>query len=287
MLVNSVLNGHRVLAKLIECPQTVLYRGVNEQNLHEVVIKMLLPHLDSRRYLVRELRREARYESEFSHPNIIKGRGFFSKPVRHHYIMDFFPSKSMRFRMMDEGDHIVRQYRKKIMIEIGEALAYVHEMGVVHRDIKPENILVNSAGDSKLIDFALASGYDLLSRMFVRRRVQGTHSYMSPEQIMNKSVDNRADIYSFGATIFEMVVGHPPFTGLSEAEILRRHLSEPARPIKQFRPAATATFDALVTRMLAKAPPDRPQTITEVVDTLKGVDLFLDEQDVYQAAGGN
>jgi eukaryotic-like serine/threonine-protein kinase len=287
MLVNSVLNGYRVLAKMIECPQTILYRGVNEQNLHEVVIKMLLPHLDSKRYLVRELRREAHYESEFSHPNIIKGRGFFRKPVRHHYIMDYFPSKSMRFRMMDEGDHIVRQYRKKIMIEAGEALAYVHEMGVVHRDIKPENILVNSAGDSKLIDFALASGYDFLSRMFVRRRIQGTHSYMSPEQIRNKSVDNRADIYSFGATIFEMVVGHPPFTGSSEAEILRKHLSEPARPIKQFKPGATATFDALVTRMLEKEPGNRPQSMTEIVDTLKGVDLFLDEQDVYQAAGGN
>ena len=129
MLVNSVLNGYRILTKLIECPQTVLYQGVNENNLHEVVIKMLLPPFASKRDLVRQLRREAATKGKFSHPSIIKGRGFFCKPVRHHFVMDYFPSKSMRFRMMDENDQIVRTYRKKIMIEAGEALGVRAQAG--------------------------------------------------------------------------------------------------------------------------------------------------------------
>ena len=88
---------------------------------------------------------------------------------------------------------------------------------------------------------------------------------MSPEQIRGKSVDNRADIYSFGATIFEMVVGHPPFTGSTESEILRRHLVEPARSLKQFKPNVTPPFDDLVRRMLQKSPADRPRSMDEVV----------------------
>jgi len=274
MLVNSVLNGYRVLAKVIECPRTVIYRGVNEQNLHEVAIKMLLPQYARERGLIRELRREAYYEGKLSHPNIIKGRGFFRQPVRHHFIMDYFPSKSMRFRMMDENDQVISTYLKRIMLEVAEALAYVHGEGLVHRDVKPENILVNSAGDSKLIDFALASRYDFLSKAFIRRGVQGTHSYMSPEQIRGRALDYRADIYSYGATVFEMVVRHPPFTGSSEAQILRRHLNEPARAIKVFREDVNPDFDNLVQRMLSKSPADRPKSMHQVVEALKEMDLF-------------
>jgi len=192
----------------------------------------------------------------------------------------------MRFRMMDENDQVVRTYLKKIMIEVADAIGYVHGMGIVHRDVKPENILLNSAGDPKLIDFALASRYDFVSKMFVRRRVQGTGSYMSPEQILNKTVDNRADIYSYGATLFEMVVGHPPFTGLSEPEILRRHLYDRLRPIKQFRENVTPAFDSLVQRMLAKSRSDRPKDMKEIADTLREISIFVDEPDTLAGAAG-
>ncbi len=279
MLVGSVLNGYRVMEKITELQETVLYKGVHEYNLHEVAIKMLLPHVARKRELIRQLKREAYYQGRLNHPGIVKGRGFFRKPVRHHFIMDYFPSKSMRARLKDEADQTVSRYLKHIMLQVGEALAHVHSHKVVHRDIKPENVVINSAGDAKLIDFALASRYDIVSRLFVRRRVQGTRSYMAPEQIRAKTVDNRADIYSYGAMVFEMVAGHPPFTGASEAEILRRHLSEPVRPIRQFKPNVTTTFNSLVARMLAKRAVDRPSDMSAVIEILKSGPLFYDEDD--------
>jgi serine/threonine-protein kinase len=279
MLVGSVLNGYRVIEKLVEMPETILYKGVHEQNLHEVAIKMLLPYVARRHELIRQLKREAYYQGRLTHTNIVKGRGFFRKPFRHHFIMDYFQARSMRSRLQDEQDTIVRKYLKKIMIDVGDALAYVHSQGVVHRDVKPENIIINSAGDAKLIDFALASRYDILSRTFVRRKVQGTRSYMAPEQILGKAVDNRADVYSYGATVFEMVAGHPPFTGATEAQILRRHLTEEARPIKRFKNNVTTTFNALVSHMLEKSPRKRPSSMSEVVEVLESHALFFDEPD--------
>jgi serine/threonine protein kinase len=279
MLVGSVLNGHRITEKMAELPETILYKGVHEQNLHEVAIKMLQPHVARKGFLVRQLKREAYYQGRLSHPNIIKGRGFFRKPVRHHFIMDYFPSSSMRQRIKDDDDVVLRKHLKWVMIQVAEGLACAHDYGIVHRDVKPENVIINSAGITKVIDFALASRYDFISRLFVRRRVQGTRSYMAPEQIRGKSLDNRADIYSYGAMVFEMVAGHPPFTGASEAEILRRHLTEDARALTRFKPNVTAAFNALVARMLAKNPGNRPSRMSEVIDVLKSNRLFTDEPD--------
>ena len=130
----------------------------------------------------------------------------------------------------------------------------------MHRDIKPDNFLVNDEGDVKLIDFALAQRIRTgLSKLFGgRTKVQGTRSYMAPEQIRGKALDARADIYSFGCMLYELVSGRLPFTGVSPEDLLRKHLHAPVPVLAGANKNITPDFSDLVGMMMAKDADQRP-----------------------------
>src|SRR4029078_11422280 len=118
----------------------------------------------------------------------------------------------------------------KIIEQSAEALFYFNNEGWVHRDVKPDNFLVSDECFVKLIDFAISTRQKSgLSAMFSfgKKAVQGTRSYMSPEQIRNQNLDPRADVYSFGCVVFELISGQPPFTGTNADELLSKHLTAP------------------------------------------------------------
>src|SRR5436853_2438779 len=128
--------------------------------------------------------------------------------------MEFFPAGSLSLRIKRKDDQFLRDKAQEILKQTATALAFMNAKGWVHRDVKPDNILVNSAGEVRIIDFALAQRIEKPS--FLRRllrmkpSVAGTRSYMSPEQIRGQPLDGRADIYSFGATAYEIVGSRPP-----------------------------------------------------------------------------
>ena len=151
------------------------------------------------------------------------------------------------------------------------------QQGYVHRDIKPENFLVAANGDVKLIDLGLATKIrpNWLARLLTRRsKVQGTRSYMSPEQIRGAALDQRADVYSFGCTIHELVSGKPPFTGASSDELLTKHLKTPPPSLDVVNPNITPEFAQLVRRTLAKDPAGRPNTIGEFLEEFRQCRVF-------------
>src|SRR5262249_935780 len=158
------------------------------------------------------------------------------------------------------------------------ALAFMNAQGWVHRDIKPDNILVNSAGEVRLIDFALAQRIrkrGLLRRLFGRKgKSQGTRSYMSPEQIRGLPLDGRADIYSFGATAYEMVTKPPPFRGARAQDLLYKHIAEKPVTPRQHNPDVTEEFAQFILQLLAKKKEDRPRDFHEVLMAMRGMKLF-------------
>jgi serine/threonine protein kinase len=166
----------------------------------------------------------------------------------------------------------------KVITHASEGLAYFHKQGWIHRDIKPDNYLMKPNGDTKLIDFALA----------VKRRpafwprlpakyhpVQGTRSYMSPEQIRGQRLDERADIYSFGCMLFELLAGKPPFTGESTQDLLNKHLRSAAPPVQAFNRNVTEQFGNLIRRLLSKLPQDRPKTMDDFLAEFRGTKVFV------------
>ncbi|MGL6097711.1 MAG: serine/threonine protein kinase, partial [Fimbriiglobus sp.] len=192
-----------------------------------------------------------------------------------HIVMEFFPAGSLRARVMSR-DHKDKAFlfdqAKNIFKQVATGLAYMNTNGWVHADLKPDNVLADNAGRVKLIDFAITvrAKTGFLAKMFhKKRKPRGTPSYMSPEQIRDEPLDTRADIYSFGAMLFELTTGRPPFKGATPNELLQRQLNAKPDPLTMYNPDITEEFSKFVVKMLSKKREDRPQNFHEILIALK------------------
>jgi serine/threonine-protein kinase len=248
-------------------------------------LKLLLPehvHNDSQRYF---LFHEAEVGRQVTHPKIIKILSLVKDKDLPYMIMEFFPSSNVKLRLMRK-DPLVREKARQIIEQAATALAYMHEKKWVHRDVKPDNILVNGSGEVRLIDFALAKrmskgGFSLFKR---KEKAQGTRSYMSPEQIRGADLDGRADIYSFGATVYEMVAGRPPFRAASPGDLLNKQIFEKPTSPAFYNPDVTEDLASLTLRMLSKKREERPRDFLEVLAKFRTIKLFKSETAAKQGS---
>ena len=157
-----------------------------------------------------------------------------------------------------------------IASDIAAGLEHAHGQGIVHRDIKPANVWLDSDSTARLGDFGLAT--EARARVAVERMVVGTAAYLPPEQAIGRRTDERADLYALGALLYEMLAGEPPFPGDDPVSIISRHLSVEPVPPSRHNDAVPAELDALVGRLLAKAPDDRPSSAAEVRTALGAID---------------
>jgi serine/threonine protein kinase len=161
-----------------------------------------------------------------------------------------------------------------ICLQAASGLAYSHAMGVVHRDIKPQNILLSTKGVAKILDMGLArmtdEAADDHTALTQEGAIMGTIDYMPPEQgIDTHAADERADIYSLGATLYYLLAGHPPFPKGTALEKLRRLATEEPQPLGQIRPEFPQALTDIVTRAMAKQPEDRFATMEDMVRALQ------------------
>ena len=186
-------------------------------------------------------------------------------------LLELFKVPNLKQQIISGGYKKLHHRAKTILTGCAAGLAHLHEKGWIHRDIKPDNFLLRDDNVVKLIDFNLArKPAGGLSKLFGgKTKVQGTHSYMSPEQIRGQSLDVRADIYSFGCMVHEFFSGKPPFTANSPNELLQRHLSTKPQPLTVFDKNITPEFAAYVQRMMAKDPKDRPANMKDVMMEIK------------------
>ncbi len=209
---------------------------------------------------------EAKLGMDLRHPNLIRVFDYVKDRTQPYFVMEFFPSIHLRL-VLGKRD-LFEAFKPKLHRVISQSaagLAYMHDKGWVHRDIKPENLILNKSGEVRLIDYALAlkikSG---LGKMFAGKPpCQGTHSYMSPEQIRRDPPAVTADIYSFGITCYELAAGRPPFRANSPTELLQKHMSESPSPPTVHNREITEDFSNLVMKMIKKKPADRPQNVHE------------------------
>jgi serine/threonine-protein kinase len=280
--VNELIGGYRLRTMLQTGQTSQVFEVVEPHSNRHFAMKLLLPEAASDPEQRRNLFNEAEVGEKLTHQNVIRIVKVNRSQEAPHFIMEFFPSGSLRLRLQGKDTKFVREHARKIFKEAATGLAYMNAMGYVHRDVKPDNILVNSMGDTKIIDFAITKKIrrgGFLANLFRKKsRPQGTPSFMSPEQIKDDPLDGRADIYSYACTLYELTTGRKPFTGSSQTDLLTRHFTEkPTSPVMHNK-ELTDEFGALVLKMMAKKKEDRPASFHEVLIALRKIKIYKDEK---------
>jgi len=198
--------------------------------------------------------REARSAGRLNHPNIVTVHDVGKNDSIAYIAMEYLPGRSLR-EILDSGVVLPVERIVDIATQVADGLAFAHASGVVHRDIKPPNIMVLDSGAVKITDFGIAL-LPMGSRTLAGT-VFGSPKYMSPEQVVGRPVDGRADIFALGAVLYEMLTGFAPFFGGDLEAVLYQVINEmPAPPASRNR-ALPAAFDYIVAKALAKHPDDR------------------------------
>ena len=162
----------------------------------------------------------------------------------------------------------------EIAKQVCEGLAEAHRLGVIHRDLKPQNIMIDQDGNAKIMDFGIARFVDT-DRMTGSGVMIGTPEYMSPEQAELKDVDKRADIYSLGIILYEMVSGRVPFDGETPLSIAMKHKTEKAKNVREWNPQVSGELAAVISKCMEKPAADRFQSAKELMDELNRVEQDL------------
>lgn len=279
--VNELIGGYKLRTMLQTGQTSQVFEVVDPKSNRHFAMKLLLPEASGVAEHRQGLFNEAEIGVKLAHQNVIRIFKVNRSPETPHFIMEFFPSGSLRLRLQAKDTKFIREHARKIFKEAATGLAYMNASGYVHRDVKPDNILVNSLGDTKIIDFAISvkmqAGF--FAKLFKKKRPQGTPSFMSPEQIRDKDLlDGRADIYSYACTLYELTTGRKPFVGATQGDLLMKHFTEkPASPT-MYNKDLTDEFGALVVKMMSKKRDDRPKNFHEVLIELRKVKIFKDEK---------
>ncbi len=239
-----------------------------DEKLHRVVaIKVLASEMAATSPARKRFLREARSSAAVRHENVVAIYGVEDEPIPY-LVMEYVPGETLQQRLDKQGPLDLRNVLR-LGKQIADGLAAAHAEGLIHRDIKPGNILLDTSVHDrvKITDFGLARTADDAS-MTQSGLIAGTPMYMAPEQALGHNLDQRADLFSFGSVLYQMLSGRPPFRAPSTIAVLRRVTEDTPRPIQEVIPEVPEWMCELVGHLHAKNPDDRYATAQQVSDLL-------------------
>ena len=234
-------------------------------------VKLIKSELVTNQQVVHRFLKEAGHLKKLRHTNIVPVDEISERPEAPYFVMPYFEKGSLANRIKP-GQALDTETILDIALPVAEGLSFAHRSGIIHRDLKPANILVGADGTVCLADFGLAR--TLFNDTIVdveRQQMEGTAPYMSPAVAAGDAEDTRCDIYSFGALLYEMLTGQPPYKGRSTREILTQILSGPPKAILALNPAVDRRLVAVAEKAMARELRDRYADMRDIVKDLQQI----------------
>lgn len=269
---NLTIPGVELIEKIGRGSQAIVYKG-RQVSMDRIVAVKIMAADGGRDAAARErFLDEARAAARLSHNNIVQAYDAGESEGRVYFLMELIdPPRTVADVLEQRHGPMTEQEAIRIIIQVTEALAHAHSRGFIHRDVKPKNIMVTADGVAKLADMGLArqigdGTFEEIGKAF------GTPYYIAPEQVVgNPDIDFRADIYSLGATFYEMLSGRPPFTAKRPQRIMQKHVKAQLVPPDHVNPALSSGVSEVVELMMSKRPEDRYRSTEDLLVDLRSV----------------
>ncbi len=246
-----------------------VYLAEHQRLKRRAAVKVLPPHFFEDPAMIERFEREAQVLASLNSRHIVPIYDMFEEDKLYCIVMGYASGGSLRD--LCRSGPISEERAAHLVADAARGLWTAAQQGIVHRDVKPDNLLLDEQDRVLIADFGLAKPVDEASGLTKTGSFLGTAAYMSPEQCEDgKSADHRADMYSLGCTLFELLTGEPPYKGPTRTNFIKQHLFDPLPDIRARRAGVSARMAGIVARLLAKKPDERFQTGEQLARELEG-----------------
>jgi tetratricopeptide (TPR) repeat protein/predicted Ser/Thr protein kinase len=258
----SIGHRYKIVKELGRGGMGVVYLAEDTHLDRKVAFKVLPEEFKSNQMIIKNFLREAKSLAKLNHPYIVAIFDAGEESGVYYILMEFVEGRDLK-EMLEKNQRLPISAGVQVFNQLSQAMAYAHNLQIIHRDIKPANIMWTSANIIKVMDFGLAKVMDKMREG--KTAIAGTPYYMSPEQTLGKDMDHRADIYSVGVTMYELLTGTVPF---NEGDIGYHHINTPPKPPSQINPQISPEIEKIILKCMAKDKNQRYQSAQQIHDEL-------------------
>ena len=280
-MIGKTLGKYRVIEQIGRGGMAEVYKAYHASLDRYVAIKLMHSFLASEEGFLERFQREARSVARLRHPNIVQMHDFDAEENVYYMVMEYLGGPSLKNHLSEleaEGKWLPLSEAIHIIRDVGEALDYAHRRDMFHRDVKPANIMLTEDGGAILTDFGIVKmlGGDA-TQLTATGAMVGTPAYMAPEQSMGGDDDARADVYSLGIVLYQLVTGRLPYEADTPMAVVLKHISAPLPMPTTLSPDLPVGIERVILKALAKDPNDRYQSMREMLAHLdramRGLDI--------------
>jgi serine/threonine-protein kinase len=249
-MIGSTFANYTVLERLAQGGMSEIYLAMDSSG-QRYVLRILLPQFRFDWTQSRRFRSGCEVVNKFQHPNVVHCHGYGKFRGRRYCVLEYVDGANLKECIL-RNDPQLRANQMKLLIGLASGLAHVHERGFLHLDFKPENVLISRTCEPKIIDFDLAIPRPAIPKKV--SKLSGTPAYLAPEQIMRQPVDERADIFAYGLTAYELLSSKKPITGDTREEVIQKYsdFTQHLKPLRSHVPGIPPVIERVVLKCLEK-----------------------------------